>query len=63
MLPVDISVLGLDLKYEVHELHVSLVLLQVSSISHPDLIRIASNQVLIAVEYRLPFKTHFLAVM
>ena len=59
-LPVDVSILDLNLKDEVHELHESIVLHDLISIvvSHPDLVAIASYQVLITVKYSLSFKTH-----
>ena len=59
-LPVDVSILDLNLKDEVHELHESIVLHYLISIvvSHPDLVAIASYQVLITVKYSLSFKTH-----
>jgi hypothetical protein len=49
----------------VHEFHVGIILHDLISvvISHPDLVAIASHQVLIAVEYSLSFETHFIAVL
>jgi hypothetical protein len=57
-LPVDVGVSDLHLEDEVHELHERLVLLQLITLIHPDLVATTGNQVLITVENSLSFKTH-----